>query len=145
MYPWISHRRLHFPWLRNRRTHLCHYNGSTFTHLYIKGTPRSPQGRISLISKPPFLTSTDLSVRVSAGTHTPPSQYVTDAFPPPSTIALKKHWQPPSDQVWSHVIVQVLYDLRGDQSPLRVVSWFALWDRDMGIPTVTGIEATQIW
>ena len=37
-------------------------NGSTNTHFYIKGNPRSSKGRISLIYKPSFMTSTDLSV-----------------------------------------------------------------------------------
>jgi len=68
-FPQIFLWRLNFPRFHNHRTHVCHYNGSAFTHLYIKGTPRSPQGRISLTSKPPFLTSTDLRVRVSAGTN----------------------------------------------------------------------------
>jgi hypothetical protein len=61
-FPQISHRRLHFPRFRNRRTHACHYNDSAFTHLYVKEAPHSLQGRISLTSKPSFLTSTDLSV-----------------------------------------------------------------------------------
>jgi len=50
----ISHWRLHFPLFCNRRTRVCHYNGSAFTHLYIKGTPRNPKVESLSLLNPHF-------------------------------------------------------------------------------------------
>ena len=101
MFPRISPRLLHFPRFRNHRAHVCHYNGSAFTHLYTKGTPHSPQGWISLTSKPPFMTSTDLSVGVSAVRHPPPFQYSNRRISTTSNHRIK---EAPALTFWSVTI-----------------------------------------
>ena len=82
--------------------------GGYTSYDFVKEAPHNLHGRISLTSKPPFLTSTDLSVRVCAATHPPLFQYSTDALPPPLTTALKKHRQLASDQVRSYLFISCL-------------------------------------